>query len=951
MQIIMIAALAAMFAQPAPAGPENIARKATVTASSEYDHAPARLLARQAIDGQIPELLDKDDWDKSWAVDGATWANRVTFDLEWDEPVRVAEIIYYGRVSWLIGECFRRCEVRLDDQPEPVATRFFEMNAGPQRIPIEPATVSKISLTFIEAYQASNPGAAEIEVYSESPADEDLPELKRMPKNWALEAEVSATSEYSDQYLARFAADGKIPAAFSAQDVAQAWATQGQTSGGKADFTLEWPRPVMVEDIAYYGRTSILIEECMREYEVYVDDGAEPVATGAFELGSGAQIVSIEPREISKLTLRFKTNYGGPNPGATEIQVYDGPAPMEQLEPFRQDGWDAPDLDPGLTEQVAKGELGFDTIVVVKRYDMNPSHVYTICCEGFRAGGGLYVMSPAGPGGELTELVASPEGQIMDVDVSWNAEKILFSWRRTAAEGYHVFTVNADGTELTQLTYGDWHDYNACWLPDGGIAFLSTRAAVVAMCFFTPSGVLFRMDGDGSNARQLSANYVNDFTPSVMPDGRILYGRWEYIDKPAIPIQSLWTINPDGTGLNVFYGNRVLSPASFIEAKPIPGTSEVMTTLTAHNGPIRGGVGIVDRLKGLNAQDALVNLTPKVNIGAVDQGAGNQVQGFYEQPYPIDENRFLVTGRGSVYLGDRDGNWALVREREGTMGYYSPTPLRSRERPPVVSTQMDEMADRDDATIYLLDIYQGLEPHVKRGDIKQIAVVQEVSKPVRTTVLGFGFQRPVISCGATYAAKKLWGYAPVEEDGSAHFTVPTDVPIYFEAIDEHGRAVQRMRSFTHLQKGETQGCIGCHEPRESSPPVGSAMALTREPSDLYRPTWAEGNFDYVNAVQPVLDEHCVTCHSGIDPASGMDLTGDKTDWFNVSYDNLTRGYVSWIDTRNGQEANILRITPSSGDRPRANLATCCLAGIRTLMGRPASTSTPMRNCGSWPGSI
>ncbi len=224
MQIIMIAALAAMFAQPAPAGPENIARKATVTASSEYDHAPARLLARQAIDGQIPELLDKDDWDKSWAVDGATWANRVTFDLEWDEPVRVAEIIYYGRVSWLIGECFRRCEVRLDDQPEPVATRFFEMNAGPQRIPIEPATVSKISLTFIEAYQASNPGAAEIEVYSESPADEDLPELKRMPKNWALEAEVSATSEYSDQYLARFAADGKIPAAFSAQDVAQAWA-------------------------------------------------------------------------------------------------------------------------------------------------------------------------------------------------------------------------------------------------------------------------------------------------------------------------------------------------------------------------------------------------------------------------------------------------------------------------------------------------------------------------------------------------------------------------------------------------------------------------------------------------------------------------------------------------------------------------------------------------------
>ena len=936
MRLAAFIALVPLAAAPAHSAPENLARKATVSATSEYNQPPARLLAKQAIDGLIPEMLDHEDWETAWAVDGAKWGNRVEFALEWEAPVRVAEIIYYGRTSWLIGECFRQCEVRVDDQPEVVAHRFFEMNAGPQRIPIDPPRdARKVTLTFVEAYQGSNPGAAEIEVYPESPSDADLPKLKHLPTNHALQAKASATSEYSEQYVANWAIDGRIPEALSRQDGSQAWATQGATSGGKADLTLEWAHPVTVQDVVYHGRCAILIDECMKEYELYLDDGETPVATGEFQRGSGAQVVSIEPREARKLTLRFSSHYGGPNPGASEVQVYSEPAPLDTLPPFRKDGWDAPTEDPALAEQVAKGELGFDTMAVVKRYDLNPSHVYTICCEGFAPGGGLYTLSPPRSDGEPTELVASPEGQIMDIDVSWDGKQILFSWRENASVGYHVYTVNADGTGLTQLTDGHWHDYNACWLPDGGIAFLSTRSARVAMCFFTPSGVLYRMDGDGGNPERLSSNYVNDFTPSVLPDGRILYGRWEYVDKPAIPIQSLWSINPDGTGLAVYYGNRVLSPASFIEARPIPGTTEVMSTLTAHNGPIRGGVATVNRYHGVNAQQGIVNLTPKVGIGLVDQGSGNQVQGWFEQPYPIDSNRFLVAGRGGVYLGDREGRWALVKERDGDMGYFSPQPLRPREKPPVVASALPEaLADEETATVYLLDVYDGLEPYVKRGEVKEIAVVQEMHKDVRTTVQGFGFQRPVISCGATYASKKLFGYAPVEEDGSAYFKVPTDVPIYFEALDEHGRAVQRMRSFTHLRPGETQGCIGCHEHRASTPTVASATAMKREPSDLRPPDWGADVFDYPTVVQPVLDQNCVSCHSGLTPPKGLDLTGDLTDWFNVSYDNLTRGYVSWIDTRNGHEANILQIDPLFWGSPASKLGDIVISGHPDADGKP-----------------
>ncbi len=804
------------------------------------------------------------------------------------------------------------------------------------------------------------------------------------PENLALKAKVSASSEYSAQYLAKFAVDGIIPECLSRDDIGRAWAVRGETARDRATFTLTWDEPVTVAEVVYYGRTSWLVEEGWKDYELYLDDEITPIAKGKFEFGAGPQPIRIEPRKVRKLTLKFLSSYGGINPGAAEIQVYAQPTPPGFLPKFKRNGWEIPDESPELAKVVREVKLGFDKLLLVKRHELNPSHVYTAYCEDFRPGGGLYVLSPPTPDGELKEIVASPEGQILDFDVSYDAKEIIFSWRKNASEGYHIYRVNVDGTGLKQLTSGECHDYNACYLPDGGIAFCSTRASVFALCFTTPSGVLYRMDADGSNVQRLSANIVNDFTPSVMPDGRILYSRWEYVDRPAIPIQSLWTINPDGTGVSAFYGNRVLSPASFLEARPIPNTHKVLCTLTAHNGPIRGGVGVIDRTWGDNAQEAIHNLTPSVNIGKVDQGDGNHVRGPFENPCPIDSERFLVSGGGSVYVGDMSGRWAVIKEkssagasrppkREGdapaeplTMGYYNPQPLRPRQRQPILrsfvvrheaqrsavqdatplplrgSLQTDatplplrgSLQTDDMAIVFVLDIYKGLEPHVKRGSVKQIAVVHEVAKPLRTEVMGFGFHRPVISCGATYAVKKIIGYAKVEADGSAHFRVPANTPIYFEALDEHGQAVQRMRSFTHFMPGERQGCIGCHESRNTTPTQHAPIALRKPAQQLETPEWGAGNFDYARIVQPVMDKYCVKCHNPATPAKGIDLSGDKTDWFNVSYDVLTRGFVSWIDTRNGNEANILEIAPNRWGSPASKLAQLILSGHPDEKGTP-----------------
>jgi hypothetical protein len=758
------------------------------------------------------------------------------------------------------------------------------------------------------------------------------------PENLAPRARISASSEFGPQYRARFAADGKIAEENSGGDAGNAWAVKGDTHREGADLVFEWDAPVRVAQVVYYGRTAFGANECWREVKVLLDGAAEPAATARLGMTAEPQPVNLPaPATVRKLTLRFSGSHGGANPGASEVRIF----PVLPPPP-------PPAAPSALRRKLLEGGLGFRTFVVVQRRELNPSHVYTYHVEDFKPGGGLFLFTPAEGGGDLKELVASPQGQILDADVSYDGREILFSWKKDAATPYQVYVIGADGTGLAPLTRNEWHSFNACWLPDGGIGFLSTQRPQFAYCWTSPVGTLFRMDRHGAQVQRLSANYLNDFTPAVLNDGRIIYSRWEYVDRPAIPIQSLWAINPDGTRLTGFYGNRVLSPATFMEPRPIPGSTQVLCLLTAHNGPCRGGVGILDVGYGVNAQEAIRNLTPEVNIGRVEKGDGNHVRGPYENPFPLDAECFAVSKRGSIVVRDYEGrdSCELLKPRGG-MGFYNPQPIRPRSRPPVISSSLGDAAPEEWATVFLQDVYNGLEPHVKRGEVKEIAVVQEIEKAQLASLdrRAFGFQFPVVSCGATYAPKKVWGTVPVAEDGSAAFKAPPGIPLYFMALDAEGRAVQRMRSFTHFMPGEVQGCAGCHESRQGSPrPANIASALYRTgtaPERPVPPEWGLGGFTYARIVQPVLDRHCVSCHGGLEPAGGVDLSGDLTDFFNVSYETLAREnrraakrYTSWICTENGNEANILQVTPKAWGSPASELGDLVLSGHPDADGNP-----------------
>jgi hypothetical protein len=602
------------------------------------------------------------------------------------------------------------------------------------------------------------------------------------------------------------------------------------------------------------------------------------------------------------------------------------------------------------------------------------------------------VFTPDESGGTLKKIVDAGEGMILDDCLHWNGRDIVFSWKRkgraidsvshlddvsfgaTPDENYQIWTVNIDGSDLKQITHAPYNNLNACWLPDGGIAFISDSKPAYAYCYVVSSPVLYRMDRDGSNLKRLSANYLMDFTPSVLHDGRIIFTRWEYVDRCAAPIQSLWTINPDGTNLAGFFGNRMLAPGTFMDARGIPGSQKVIALATNHNWDFTGGIVQIDQQFGPNAREGIFNMTPEIELYEPDYNVwGNGLRGSYEKPFALDESTYLVTKGGVVQIRTADGSRAtlLGKDTQTGFGYYSVQPVRSVPTPPVIkSGTLDEAIVLPEdgsvsgnwAVVMCKDVYNGLEPAVKRGEVKRIAVVQEIEKSYspqfRRNAAGhleiiavFGYQFPLVSCGATYAPKKLWGFADVAEDGSASFKVPSEVPIYFLALDAEGRAVQRMRTFTHFMPGEVQSCVGCHVDRNTVAPANSPRLQERiEPQELTPPDWGVKGFSYREVVQPVLDKYCLDYHNPRQKDGGVDLSGDYTDFFNVSYDHLARKgtfgekqwrelgvpldsrkegsspYTSWIWTINGAEWNTLEVAPKRWGSPASLLTELLRTG-------------------------
>ena len=509
-----------------------------------------------------------------------------------------------------------------------------------------------------------------------------------------------------------------------------------------------------------------------------------------------------------------------------------------------------------------------------------------------------------------TLVDAGPTGIPRDPELSADGRKVIFSMRKSADDDYHIYETNVEGTGLRQLTsLPGVSDIDPVYLPDGKIIFSSTREPKFCMCNRHIMANLFRMDGDGANIHQIGKSTLFEGHSAVMEDGRILYDRWEYVDRNFGDAQGLWVVNPDGTMHAIFYGNNTRSPGGVIDARQIPGSQNVICIFgSCHDRPW-GALAIVNRNKGVDGAAAVEHIWPasaRARIGKGNWDSFKAVDPRYEDPFPLSDpqtgagagtyflcSRVIKRGdeRTGLYLIDTFGNDVLIYEDPDGFGCFDPMPITAR-RGARVKPDMRNF-ENGNGTFYVQDVYEGTHMDgVARGDVKSLRVVESPEKRSfsRAGWGGQGAQAPAMNWHS-FENKRILGTVPVEADGSACFTAPSDTFLFFQLLDKEGKMIQSMRSGTIIQSGEMQGCVGCHEDRVGTPPASAVglQALRRAPSPMGQGYGAGKRFSYLEEVQPVFDRHCVSCHDFGKPDGDLvNLAGDKEVVFNASYVDLQR---------------------------------------------------------------
>ncbi|MDZ7618073.1 MAG: hypothetical protein U1E05_13800, partial [Patescibacteria group bacterium] len=356
-------------------------------------------------------------------------------------------------------------------------------------------------------------------------------------------------------------------------------------------------------------------------------------------------------------------------------------------------------------------------IVFVVRQQYMPDHHNTgtmfqpgeINAGSFRGGGAIKTID-VGRGGKATTLLELADGVARDLEVHFDGQTLLFAMRRSAAEPYAIHEMAADGTNRRQLTHpAGATDIDPCYLPDGRIVFASTRDGKFCGCNRHIQANLFVMDANGANVRQIGRNNLFESRPSMLSDGRILYDRWEYVDRHFGPSFGLWTVRPDGTNHALYFGNNAWAPGAIFDAREIPGTQQVVAILSSCHDRPWGAMVVLDRRLALDGMEAVLHCWPpdRADLAArmsnptdvpdkpspghpheplIDTFRSMPVK--YEDPYPLDEAFFLcsrMTGEGEqtgIYLVDVFGNELLLHAE--APGCFDPMPLGPRPRPPLL---------------------------------------------------------------------------------------------------------------------------------------------------------------------------------------------------------------------------------------------------------------------------
>lgn len=513
------------------------------------------------------------------------------------------------------------------------------------------------------------------------------------------------------------------------------------------------------------------------------------------------------------------------------------------------------------------------------------------------AASNLFKLSPIAPDGVVTPITNFTGAAISDPAVSFDGKKLLFSMRPSGGSNHNIYEINADGTGLRQVTSGGGNDFDPLYLPDGRILFTSTRANEMDEYNHSASATLYTCDYDGSNLERISYNQSDDFDPELLPDGRIMYTRWEHFG--TMNRFPLFFTNPDGTGTFHFFGPH---GRNFFHAVPMPDGRIVTIESTRVEGD-EGPLAVLKTEEGpadpeLGPEDKHWNvLTPLVN-----NSGEPWPHGAFKYPRPIGGNRFVASYTlPAATKGDVDyGLYTFTLQQSGagtpadpatftvsdvTFLYNDPATqeydaqlLAPHAKPPVIASKVDHALDYG---IFLAqDVFNrstsdGQDVPVRGQDrIDSIAVIASI--PTRPGDMN-DFS------ANDFEKRAIIGFAPVQSDGSFRIKVPANTPLSFATLDSLGRGFVVKRTHLYVRPGEEfKNCTGCHEDRKAGgqvPTNPNPLAALLPAHDLNVPASQFIHITWQNDLASVVAAKCESCHHpvivGTDTtaaAGGLDLT-------------------------------------------------------------------------------
>jgi mono/diheme cytochrome c family protein len=485
-------------------------------------------------------------------------------------------------------------------------------------------------------------------------------------------------------------------------------------------------------------------------------------------------------------------------------------------------------------------------------------------------------------------------------DLRWDARQIVFSWKEHldcnhGAENtigyfngtiesqysrercYHIFSLDLDSEapdRLRMLTDGSGNDGHPVYIPNGRIVFVSDRRGGVERCGGpSRSTVLHSINSDGSDRVNISSHETSEFSPNVNNDGKLVYGRWDYVDRGDCIAHHIWTSFPDGRDPRAPHGNYFMGkfrPDAETEFQPIPGDRRMLALAAAHHILAhRGSVIVLD----LDREDddgmsQVRRFTPDIPFPETRERDLGQRAGPLACPWPLSRNFTLAGSETGPVLVDAFGNRTLLFKPAQPFPTFEVIPMRPRAKPPVIPHlaatgtppgQKPLTANAPATGVFtLINVYDSLLPWPEETKIESLRIVK-IYPRANTAWMTL----PDVGVASESLVRGIVGTVPVESDGSAQFEIPANTLVYFQALDSKGRAVQTMRSGTYLQPGARVTCQGCHEPksRAPAPPRKIPLAL-RRPASVPKPGPAGSDPVFFPAlVQPVLDKHCVSCHT------------------------------------------------------------------------------------------